>query len=235
MKIYHSIRKSAGNLNRFEKSLWAGSAFVVVASFVLAKSGDWVTLAASLVGVTALIFVAKGDVLGQILTIVFSVVYSIISFCFAYYGEMITYMGMTAPIAILSVATWMRNPYSQQQVKVNRLQARSFVMLFILAVLVTWGFYYILVYFHTANIVFSTISVTTSFMASALMMLRSPYYAVAYAANDLVLIVLWVLASMESLSYVPMVVCFSIFFINDLYGFRNWVQMQAEQDRSRGG
>lgn len=235
MKIYDSVQNSIGNLNRFEKCLWAGSAAVVAASFVLAKSGDWMTLIASLIGVTALIFVAKGDVLGQILTILFSVVYSIISFYFAYYGEMATYMGMTAPIALLSVITWLRNPYSQQQVKVNRLRARGFAVLFMLAALVTWGFYYILSYFHTANIVFSTISVTTSFLASALMMLRSPYYAVAYAANDLVLIVLWVLASMESISYVPMVACFVIFFVNDLYGFHNWVRMQTEQNRSECG
>lgn len=234
MRIYDSVQKSVANLNRFEKRLWAGSASVVAASFALARSGDWMTLVASLIGVTALIFVAKGDVLGQILTILFSVIYSIISFCFAYYGEMITYMGMTTPIAMLSVAAWLRNPYSRQQVKVNRLRARNFIALFFLAVIVTWIFYYILAYFHTANIVFSMISVTTSFLASALMLLRSPYYAVAYAANDIVLIVLWILASMESISYAPMVACFVIFLVNDLYGFHNWVRMQEAQSRSQG-
>ena len=68
------------------------------------------TLIASLIGVTALIFVAKGDVTGQVLTVVFSVLYSVISFEFTYYGEMITYMFMTAPIAAMSVYTWIRHP-----------------------------------------------------------------------------------------------------------------------------
>ncbi len=98
-----------------------------------------------------------------------------------------------------------------------------------MSLLVTWVFYYILVYFNTTNVVFSTISVTTSFLASALMMLRDSYYALAYAANDLVLIVLWVMATMESISYVSMIACFSIFFINDIYGYINWSRMKKHQ------
>lgn len=229
IKIVGAVKKSVLNLNRFEKCLWAFSVIVVLLSFLLAGSGDYMTLTASLIGVTALIFVAKGDVLGQILTIVFSIFYSIISVEFAYYGEMITYMGMSAPIAFMSVVTWLRNPYSEKQVKINHLRGRSFVLLFVIAGFVTWGFYYILVYFNTANIIFSTISVTTSFLASALMMLRSPYYATAYAANDVVLIVLWVMATMEDISYLPMIICFVIFFINDIYGFINWSKMKKAQ------
>jgi hypothetical protein len=62
-----------------------------------------------------------------------------------------------------------------------------------------------------------------------LMVYRSPYYAVAYAANDIVLIALWTLAAMEDISYVPMVACFAMFFFNDIYGFINWQKMKREQ------
>lgn len=60
-------------------------------------------------------------------------------------------------------------------------------------------------------------------------MLRSSYYAVGYAANDVVLIVLWVLASFENPSYIPVVVNFVIFFVNDMYGFVSW------KERSEAG
>ena len=227
--IFAEIRSSIRNLNTFEKRLWLLSFVVVTISFLLFGSENFMTLIASLIGVTALIFVAKGDVLGQILTIVFSLIYSLISFSFAYYGEMITYMGMTAPIALLSVITWLKNPYSKKQVKIRILNAKQYIFLFALSLVVTWIFYYILAFFNTANIVFSTISVTTSFLASALMMLRDPHYALAYAANDLVLIVLWVMATMENISYVSMIACFSIFFINDIYGYINWSRMKKHQ------
>ena len=82
---------------------------------------------------------------------------------------------------------------------------------------------------NTANLIFSTISITTSFVASYLTFLRSPYYAIGYSANDVVLIILWILASVEDISYLPMVACFIMFLFNDLYGFYNWRRMQKRQ------
>lgn len=230
--FFSGIKASVKNLNRFEKCLWAVSALIVTVSFIVFQSGNLVTLLASLIGVTALILVAKGDVLGQILVILFSIVYSIISWTFAYYGEMITYMGMTAPIALMSVVTWLRNPYAEKQVKIRKLNTRQYLLLLVVSGLVTWGFYYILAFFNTANLIVSTISVTTSFLASSLMMLRDPYYAIAYASNDLILVVLWVMASLESVSYIPMVACFVMFFINDIYGYINWTKMKKNQTDS---
>jgi len=98
-----------------------------------------------------------------------------------------------------------------------------------MAAIVTSVFYFILKALNTANLIFSTISVTTSFIASYLTYLRSPYYALAYAANDIVLIALWLLASIKDSSYVPMVFCFIMFLINDIYGYINWKKMFFEQ------
>lgn len=103
------------------------------------------------------------------------------------------------------------------------------------ALLVTILFYYILAAFHNANLIPSTLSVTTSFLASYLTFRRSPYYALAYAANDLVLIVLWILASIADRQYLSMVVCFAVFFVNDLYGFVNWSKMKKRQACGKQG
>ena len=224
-----NLKKSVANLNKFERCLWGGSVLAVLMSFLLAGNHDWLSLTASLIGVTSLIFIAKGDVLGQVLVIIFSLIYGIISFKFTYYGEMITYVFMTMPIAIASVVTWLRNPYSECEVEVSRLKKKHVIVLLILTLLVTWIFYYILAFFNTANLIPSTISVATSFLAASLMLLRSQYYAVAYGANDLVLIVLWVLASFEDPAYLTMVMCFATFFINDMYGFINWNRMKNLQ------
>ena len=123
--------------------------------------------------------------------------YGAISYTFAYYGEMITYLGMTMPMAVFALISWMRNPYNgnKAEVKVNAISRKETVWMCVGAAAVTAVFYFILTYFHTANIVPSTISVTTSFLAVYLTFRRSPYFALAYAANDIVLIVLWTLAS----------------------------------------
>jgi nicotinamide mononucleotide transporter PnuC len=206
---------------------------LVILSFVLSPLKDYLTLVASLIGVTALIFVAKGMVIGQILTVVFSVFYGIISFFFAYYGEMITYLLMTTPIAILATVEWIKNPYKKTEtVAIKKLTAKDIIIMVALCIIVTVAFYFILKAFNTANLVFSTISITTSFFACYLTYLRSPYYALAYACNDIILIVLWVLATIENVAYIPMIVCFSTFLLNDLYGFFNWSKMQKKQSKN---
>ena len=217
-------------LSLFEKGLWIVSVIAVLLSSAATGFGDPLSTIASLIGVTALIFVAKGYVIGQVLTIVFAFFYGFISFFFCYYGEMITYLGMSAPMAALATVEWLRNPYKgTKEVKIKKLTPLSAVLLFVSCALVTFAFYFILKVFGTASLVVSTFSVTTSYLASALTFLRSPYYALAYAANDIVLIVLWIIASLSDISCIPMTVCFIMFFANDIYGFYNWKRMAENQ------
>lgn len=224
------IKNPFGDLTKFELVLWIVSVIVVAGAFLLSKGGDFLTLIASLIGVTALIFVAKGYVLGQVLTVVFALFYGIISFYFRYYGEMLTYMCMTAPIAIMAVISWIKHPFeNSKEVEVRKMKFKELFFMLVLALLVTVVFYFVLGALDTANLFFSTISVTTSFLACYLTFMRNPYYAICYAANDVVLIVLWILASMEDIAYLPMVFCFVMFFVNDVYGFVNWRRMEKRQ------
>ena len=225
-----NILVSIKSLTKFEWALWICSVLTVVTAFVF--SGDVLNLVASLIGVTALIFVAKGMVLGQVLTVVFSIFYGVISYELRYYGEMITYLGMTAPIALAAVFSWLRHPYKETaQVEVNRLSAGQKTALGIGAAVVTVVFYFILKAMGNSSLIPSTVSVTTSFLASALTFFRSPYYALGYSANDVVLIVLWVIASVEDISYLPMAFCFVAFLANDLYGFFNWKRIEKSQQK----
>ena len=200
-------------------------------SFCVFDRRNYLTLASSLIGVTSLIFTAKGNPIGQILMIVFSLLYGYISFVFTYYGEMLTYLCMTMPMAIFALISWLKNPYKKNkaEVKVNRLKKGEPVFMWIATAIITLIFYFILSAFHTKNIIPSTISVTTSFLAVYLTFRRNPFYAIGYAANDIVLIVLWILATIENTSYLSVVVCFVTFFANDIYGFISWQKMAKKQ------
>lgn len=226
MKISNPFR----DLTVFERRLWIISMGMVLLSFLF-SGGGYLEAAASLVGVTALIFVAKGYVTGQVLTVVFSVLYGIISFFSQYYGEMITYLCMTAPMAVMSIISWARHPYKDsKEVEVSHLSPKKIIVMIILTAIVTFVFYFVLKALDNASLIISTISVTTSFIAVYLTFLRSPYYALGYAANDIVLIILWVIAGMADISRLPMVMCFIMFLVNDLYGFYNWRKMRNRQE-----
>ena len=225
------MKKILSYFTKGEWALFASSVALIIISFAVFDRQNYLTLAASLIGAAALIFNAKGNPIGQALMIVFSVLYGIISYTFAYYGEMLTYLGMTAPMALFALIAWLRHPYKGQraQVAVGKLKRGEWIWMLLAAAAITAAFWFILDAFNTANLVPSTISVTTSFLAVYLTFRRSPYFALAYAANDVVLIVLWVLATLEDISYISVVVCFVLFFFNDLYGFWNWNRMRRAQ------
>ena len=214
-----------------EKGLWSTSAWLIILAFFLFDRKNLLNLCASLVGVTSLIFNAKGNPVGQVLMVLFSLMYGVISWSFRYYGEMITYLGMTMPMAVVALVSWLKNPFNgnRAEVKVNLLSVPETLFAFALSTLVSVGFYFILAYFHTANLLLSTLSVFTSFLAVYLTFRRSPWFTIAYAANDIVLVGLWALASRSNPSYLSVMVCFVAFLANDIYGFISWRRMQLRQ------
>lgn len=219
------------NFTNGEKLLWSASSALIVLSFLIFDRENYLTLAASLVGVTSLIFAARGHPAGPALMVVFSLMYGYISLSFRYYGEMLTYVGMTLPMSVAALASWLRHPYrgGEPEVKVERLGRRDWLIMWLFTIAVTALFFFILRALGTANLVPSTVSVATSFAAVYLTWRRSPFYALAYAANDVVLIILWLLAAAVDSAYLSVAVCFAAFLVNDLYGFFSWRRMAVRQ------
>ncbi|MBR4943499.1 MAG: nicotinamide mononucleotide transporter [Clostridia bacterium] len=225
------VKKFLTYLTPFEWCLWLGSLMVILLSYLLGGDYYILTLIASLMGVTALIFIAKGNVVGHFFIIIFSILYGIISWNFRYYGEMITYVFMSLPSSVIACITWLKNPSKRgkSEVAVAPMTKKKLLLVGVGDLVVTIAFYFILRHFNTANLIPSTISVATSFFAASLLILRSPYYALGYSVNDIVLILLWTFASIKSLSYLPMIFCFLTFLVNDGYGFLCWKRMQKRQ------
>lgn len=230
MKMF---RKLTGYFSAFEIGLWSLSVLVILGAFFIFDRANVLPLLASLLGVTAILLNAKGSPLGQALMIIFSISYTYISYTFSYYGEMATYLGMTMPMSVFALISWLRHPFdgNKNQVEVNHIGRKEVLFMAILTALVTIVFYFILKFFGTANLLPSTFSVTTSFLAVYLTFRRSPYFSLAYAFNDLVLLVLWGLASFEESKYISVFACFLAFLFNDLYAFISWIKMEKLQQK----
>ena len=228
------MKKILGTLNKFDIILYFSGIICSILGFIIFKNTEYLYLINTIFGLTALIFIAKGNPFGQFLTIVFSILYGIISFSFKYYGELITYVCLTGPAAVASLISWLKNLNGEKlEVKVNDLKNKEYIFLFLLSSIVTIIFYFILKALNTNNLLLSSFSVFTSFTASYLTFRRSRFYALGYVANDIVLIILWILASMSSKEYISVVICFFFFLINDLYGFINWTKLYKEQSNKQ--
>ena len=150
------------SLAKKDWAIWITSLFVVVASNVVSGDLNLLTLIAASVGITSLIFAAKGNVWAQILIIIFSILYGIISWRFRYWGEMITYLGMTMPMAIWSTITWIKNPAKNgKEVAIQKLTVQHIVLLIFFGIVVTAVFCYLLYILDTPNLALSTLSITS--------------------------------------------------------------------------
>lgn len=225
------MKKIFSYFTLWERTLWCSSVILIALSFLLFDRQNYLTLIASIIGVSSLIFIAKGNPIGQGMMVIFCLLYGVISYSFSYYGEMLTYVGMSAPMASIAFFTWLKNPYKgkKSEVAVSSLKKGELVLILLLSIAVTVVCYFVLKFFGTANLLPSTFSVATSFFAVCLCAKRSPYFALGYAVNDAVLIVLWTLAAIEDPSYFSVIICFVVFLANDLYSFFNWRRMQRKQ------
>lgn len=224
------MKKAFSSLGRTDIIVWCISVLLIVISYFLSPDGGLMNSITSLLGVTAIIFVARGQVLGQVLLASFAVLYGIVSYFQSYYGETAICIFLSLPLAAFAIVTWYKNPYEDSgEVSIRRLKGRDMLLLLPLTAIVTVLMYFLLSYIGTANIVWSSFSIATSFLAAGLTVLRSPYFALGYVFNDIVLIVLWITAALSDPSAVSMVFCFLGFLLNDSYSFVCWRIREKKQ------
>lgn len=142
--VFSMLSNPLKTLTKKEWLLWLASLAAVIISNLATNDLDLLTLISALLGVTSLIFAAKGSVWAQFLMIVFCILYGIISFRFHYWGEMITYLGMTLPMAVWSAITWLQNPSeeNENEVAIQTLNKKHIIGLIISTIIVTSIFYY---------------------------------------------------------------------------------------------
>ena len=162
--------------------------------------------------------------------IIFCILYGIISFRFHYWGEMITYLGMTLPMAAWSAITWLRNPSeeNENEVAIRTLNKKHIIGLTISTVIVTGIFYYILAWLDTPKYYVQYPVYRDKFYCcisyyAAFFVLRCGICYEWYRADC----TLGTCFSGDP-AYIPVVVNFAIFLLNDMYGFVSWKKRELE-------
>ncbi len=217
--------------NWFEIGLLGVSVVAIIGCFVFSVDKNYLSLASSILGVVTVVFTSKGLFLAPVLSVVYSVIYTIISVSQRYYGEAIIYMLIMIPMQVITIIGWFKNKKQDSDiVEVGKVSKKEYLILGGVTVALTFAFYFLLKWLDTAELVVSTISLITSALATYLVFRRCSYYALFYVLNDIILIVLWTIAmSREGVAFLPVVVSFYVFFINDVYGFIRWKKQEREQ------
>ena len=207
-----------------------GLALIITMSIIFKSS--WIPAVTGMCGLTCVLFTAKGKVIGIFFTWGMIVFYSILSFKNKYYGEVFINLCMMFPMTIISLVTWIKNLGKDYVVKVNSITKKELAIVSSVAVVAFVVFFFILRALNTSQLIFSTISIVTSVLATYFQSRRSKYGFLAFLFNDSVLCVLWSLATVEDIKNVSMLTAVALYVVCDIYGFVSWSVMQKRQQKA---
>lgn len=219
--------------NLFEKLFLLISLLIIIICFFLGTDKNILSLVTSILGVITVIFGAKGLVWAPVVNLLYNIVYIILSYTQGFYGEVLIYIFMMTPINIAMIISWLKNKSKEDEniVEVNKLNKKEYILLFGFTLVVAFGFYFILKALNTTALFISTISLIDSFIATYLLYRRCSNYALSYIVNDIILIVLWFYAIRNNgIAYLPMVLSFLVFLVNDIYGLISWKKRERKQN-----
>ena len=220
--------------NLFEKLFLLISLIIIIGCFFLGSDKNVLSLITSILGVITVIFGAKGLVLAPVINIIYNVVYILLSYTQGFYGEVLIYVFLMTPINIAMIVSWFKNKSKEDEniVEVNKLSKKEYFILFFVTILFSIGFYFILRALNTTAVFISTISLIDSFIATYLLYRRCSNYALSYIVNDIILIVLWSFAIKNNgIAYLPMILSFGVFLVNDIYGLISWKKRERKQNK----
>lgn len=210
------------------------SVFIVaiIVSGIVFKSAA-LTIFCSLFGIVGVFFIAKGMVVGQMISIVYAVLYATMSYFNHLYGEMIVTLAVTLPIYVATIVTWLRNSSKKDKVvKVNKsLSVLEWVLIFVVAAGLGVGVYYMLRAFNTANLLISTFSVMAGAMAGYLALRRCEYNFIFYILSNIVCICLWMFMIIKdkNVSYIPTITLFVVPLFLNVFGMITWIKIKRIQ------
>jgi len=229
-RINEMIKKIFGQWNIAESIFYvAGLALIITMSICFKAS--WISAVAGIFGLSCVLFAAKGKIICVFLTWGMIVFYSILSFQNKYYGEVFINLCMMFPMTIIQLVAWIKNLGKDYVVKVNSITKKEIIIVSIVALIAFVIFYFVLKVLNTSQLIFSTISIVTSVLATYFQSRRSKYGFLSFLFNDSVLCVLWAMATLQDIKNISMLIAVALYVVCDIYGFISWGIMQKRQQK----
>ena len=224
------LKKYFEDWNKFEKTFLVCGLLVSILSSIIFNGTIIDTLYTSLYLITALLM-SKGKVECYFIGFVSVFFYGIVSYNQGYYGELIITAFLTFPIMIVGIISWLRHQDKEDDtVIISSLSKKEITIVLLSQLLLFWIYYFILKIFNTELLVISTISIVTSVLASYFEARRSELSLFCYIANDLVIIILWIIPIVNgNIELISVLVGPILLLINDIYGSYNWSRIKKWQ------
>lgn len=198
-------------------------------------AGDWNTvlsIVTCLTGLWCVILVAKGRIFNYYLGIVNVLGYAYISHQYLLYGEVMLNAGYFLPMQFVGLYIWMRNKDSEvkDKVKVKFLSNVNRLAWLWVSMLTTAWYALWLGQLGDPHPALDSASTVLSIIAMILMAWRYMEQWVLWIVVDIVSIMMWYLVLVDrGTNDIAMLVMWSAYLINAVYGFLMWIKMHNDQ------
>ena len=220
--------------NLFEKILLFGS-ILFISLTGLVFHADLLATLCSILGVITVLLLAKGNNYVNVLGVLISILYSIVSYRNKYYGEILIYIFLMMPMYTIGIFTWLRHKNKDtDSVEINTISKREWILTLLVSCIIFVGIYNLLKAFNTNALYLSSISVLFNLYAIYLQVRRSRFSFCFYLVTDILLLALWIIPVINgNYVFIPLILNPIINFISDSYGLYNWRRTEYIQRNSK--
>lgn len=202
--------------------------------FAVLSNCWWIEWLTSITSLLFVLLIAKGKSEGYIFGFITTIFYCIVSFRYAYYGEIIISIFLTTPLNILGLMAWrkhfVKDTTNQKIVEIASVTKKEKIILFVSQAVLSVGYYFLLKAFNTEFLFISTLSVVTSLIGTYLLLRRCNLNWIFWIINASLLILLWgYIYYLNGFSSISMLWLCIMTFVNNIYGYINWLRLEKSQ------
>ena len=224
-------KKFLSDWNLFEK-IWLLTFTLVNLYLFFIWQDSWIGLIASLTGMLCVVLTAKAKISSFYFGLINILAYSYVAYQSRYFGDVMLNMLYFLPMTFVGIYFWKRNLKNNKkgEVIVKSLNwAKRFIWFGSSIVILT--FYGLILTLIKGTLPFVD-SATTVFSIIAIIMLnkRLTEQWIFWIIVDVLSIIMWAYIFITSGGDVSMLVMWSAFLVNAMYGYYNWRKLEKKQN-----
>ncbi|MED4753688.1 nicotinamide riboside transporter PnuC [Brevibacillus choshinensis] len=218
----------------FER-LWLLAFTVVNVYLFFALDDTLIGLIASLTGMLSVVLVAKGKTWNYYPGIINVVLYAFVAYGQKYYGEVMLNLLYFLPMQFIGLFMWRKNGLSEEKrndVRVAVMTNRARIYWSVLCLAVTVVYAWVLKTMGGALPFIDSLTAVLSIVAMIFMVKRFVEQWVVWIIIDVLTIYMWLVAFMGDGNDVSILVMWTAYLMNAIYGWLNWrtqYRMQKEE------
>lgn len=238
----NAIRKFFEDWTKFEMGLLIiATALMVVLSIIWHDTP--IGLLSSVTGVISVVLCAKGRVSNYIFGTVYVAAYAYVAFQNVLYGEVMMNLFYYIPMNVIGFITWTRlakkrqNEGEQvQDVETRHMSALQRVIMIAIAVAATLGYWRVLTMIGGHLAFIDALSTVAAIIAMYMQVTRYTESWIMWIVTNVISITLWMTAMItEGSTNITMLLMWSAYLINSIYGYINWRKLENNPDADTAG